>query len=62
LRAKKVAAHPSDKSLQRARLTLLKRRCAPIEVAAAITPRSFCRFMFALFPKRLAHVLADGRR
>jgi len=62
LRAKKVAARPSEQSLKRARLALLKMRCAPVEVAAAITPRFFCRFVFNLFPRRFASVLADGRR
>ena len=62
LRAKKVADRPSEKSLRRARLTLFKMRCAPVELLAAITPRSFCRFIFDLFPERLARVLADGRK
>jgi predicted O-methyltransferase YrrM len=62
LRAQKVAAQPSEQSLRRARLALLKMRCAPIEVAAAITPRSFCRFIFNVFPRRFSAVLVDGRR
>ena len=60
--AKKVAAHPSQESQKRARWALIKMRCAPIEVAAAITPRSFCRLAFNLLPQRFADVLADGRK
>jgi predicted O-methyltransferase YrrM len=62
LRAQKVAAHPSEQSRKRARLALLKMRCAPVEVAAAITPRFLCRFIFNLFPQRFARVLVDGRK
>jgi predicted O-methyltransferase YrrM len=62
LRAKKVAAHPSAKSLKRARLALLKMRCAPVELAAAMTPRFFCGFVYNLFPQFFARVLADGRK
>jgi predicted O-methyltransferase YrrM len=62
LRAKKVAAHPSAKSLRRARLALFKMRCAPIELAAAITPRFVCGFAYRLFPRFFARLLVDGRK
>jgi predicted O-methyltransferase YrrM len=62
LRARKIAAHPSKKSLHRARRALLKMRCAPIEVAAAITPRLICLFVFNLLPRRFSRSLSDGRK
>jgi predicted O-methyltransferase YrrM len=62
LRAQKVAAHPSAKSLKRARLALLKMRCAPVELTAALTPRFLCGIAYNLFPQFFARVLADGRK
>jgi len=62
LSARKIAAHPSAKSLQRARLALLKMRCAPVELTAALTPRFVCGFVYKLFPQFFARVLVDGRK
>ncbi len=62
LSARKVAPHPSGKSLKSARLALLGMRCAPIEIAAAITPRSLCGIMFRLLPSRFARSIAEGRK
>jgi predicted O-methyltransferase YrrM len=62
LRAQKVAPHPSKKSLKNARLALLKMRCAPVEIAAAITPRSICGFVLNLLPRRFSRSLSDGRK
>jgi predicted O-methyltransferase YrrM len=62
LRAKKIAARPSEHSLKRARLALLKMRCAPVEVAAAITPSAICRVVLKLLPQRFSRRLSDGRK
>jgi predicted O-methyltransferase YrrM len=62
LRAKKIAAQPSAKSLKRARLALLRMRCAPVELMAAMTPRFVCGFVYNLFPQFFARVLVDGRK
>jgi predicted O-methyltransferase YrrM len=60
--AKKIAAHPSEKSLRNAGAALFKLRCEPIEVVAAITPRKLCGLAIKLLPQRLARSLAGGHK
>jgi predicted O-methyltransferase YrrM len=60
--AKKTAKQPSRKSSQRARLALLRMQCAPVEIAAAIVPRSICRIVLGLLPQRFSRFLSDGRK
>ena len=60
--AKKVASQPSAESLRRARSTLFRLRCSPVEVAAAILPSSVCGFFLGLLPRRLSKRLSDGRK
>jgi len=62
LLARKVAAQPSQKSLQRASWRLFQMRCAPLELAATVTPRRFCRFVLDLLPPRFSRWVADGRK
>ncbi len=62
LRARKVAGAPSEKSLRRARTALLRMRCAPVELAAAVTPRFVCGLAYSLFPQFFARLLVDGRK
>jgi len=60
--ARKVALHPSAKSAREAQWALFKMRCAPLEIAAAIVPRSLCGLVFRLLPARFSRSLADGRK
>ena len=60
LSARKVAAQPSLKSRKAASRCLMKMRCHPAEIAAAILPASVCGFVLGLFPRRFARRLSDG--
>jgi hypothetical protein len=48
--------------MKRAQSALLKMRCAPVEIAAAIIPRALCGLVFRLLPQRFSRSLADGRK
>jgi len=62
LYARKVAAAPSPQSRSAANRRLLAMRLHPVEVAAAVLPRSVCGFILSLLPHRTSTLLADGRR
>jgi predicted O-methyltransferase YrrM len=62
LYARKVAEAPSARSRSAARRKLLAMRLHPVEVAAAVLPRSVCGFLLGLLPRRTSTLLADGRR
>lgn len=62
LYARKVAAAPSPASRANANRKLLSLRLHPVEIAAAILPRSVCGFILNLLPRRTSTLLADGRR
>jgi predicted O-methyltransferase YrrM len=60
--AKKIAPHPTRDSLRKAQITLLRLRCNPIEVLAAILPSRLCGFILKLLPKGFGRRLSDGRQ
>jgi predicted O-methyltransferase YrrM len=60
LQARKVACQPSFASRRAASIWLLKMRCNPIEIAAAILPSRVCGFALGLLPRKLARRLSDG--
>lgn len=62
LSAKKTALRPSKRSLKRAQLTLLKLRCNPVEISAAIIPSRLCGLILGLLPRRFSRRLSDGRK
>jgi hypothetical protein len=59
--AKKIAALPSPNSLRSARLHLLRMRCEPAELAAALLPARICGVVLALLPRHLSLKLGEGR-
>jgi predicted O-methyltransferase YrrM len=62
LHARKLALQPSPKSQKAANAALLRLRCNPVEIAAAILPSKVCGFALGLLPRRLAWRLSDGRK
>jgi predicted O-methyltransferase YrrM len=60
MRAQKIAPQPSAVSRRAARMHLLRMRCNPVEIAAAILPSRICGFLLRLFPQRVARRLSDG--
>ena len=58
---KKIAALPSPNSLRSARLHLLRMRCEPAELAAALLPARICGVVLALLPRHLSLKLGEGR-
>jgi predicted O-methyltransferase YrrM len=60
--AKKIAPHPTRESLRQAQLALLRLRCNPVEVAAAILPSSLCSLILKLLPRGFGRRLSDGRK
>jgi predicted O-methyltransferase YrrM len=62
LHAQKLAERPSIASARAARLSLLKARLQPVEIAASILPASACGFILGLLPRRFALRLSDGRK
>jgi predicted O-methyltransferase YrrM len=60
LYACKVAPRPSGGSRRAAGTCLLKMRCNPIEIAAAVLPSRVCGFVLGLLPPRVARQLSDG--
>lgn len=58
--ARKVRSEPSPRSLRNANSHLLGLRLAPVEFAAALLPRSVCRFVFGLMPARLRTTFSRG--
>jgi predicted O-methyltransferase YrrM len=60
LHARKVAPQPSSGSQKAARACLLKMRCNPVEIAAAVLPSRVCGFALGLLPRRIARRLSDG--
>ena len=60
--ARKTARYPSPASLRAARSHLLRMRCHPAEIAAAILPSSVCGFCLRLLPRRFSRRLSDGRK
>jgi predicted O-methyltransferase YrrM len=61
MQAQKIAPRPSPESQNQANLRLLKMRCNPVEIAAAILPSKVCGVILGLLPKRFALRLSDGR-
>jgi predicted O-methyltransferase YrrM len=59
--AKKIAPHPSEESLRRARRHLLKMRFEPAELAAAILPAKLRALALSLLPKKLRRRVTEGR-
>jgi predicted O-methyltransferase YrrM len=62
LTARKIAAQPSAASRRSARAQLLRMRCNPVEIAAAVLPASVCGFALGLLPRRMACRLSEGRK
>lgn len=60
LHARKVAPQPSSHSRKAARASLLRMRCNPVEIAAAVLPSNVCGFFLRLLPPRMARRLSDG--
>ena len=60
LSARKIKARPSPASARDAGRHLLKRRCHPVEIAAAVLPSKICGFVLGLLPTRLSRRLSDG--
>jgi len=60
LHATKIASQPSRTSRSAARAALLRMRCNPVEIAAAVLPKKVCGFVLALLPQRIARRLSDG--
>jgi predicted O-methyltransferase YrrM len=60
LQARKLADQPSPPSYRTAEANLLKMRCNPIEIAAAVLPSKICGFALSLLPQRWARRLSDG--
>ncbi|MGH8093189.1 MAG: O-methyltransferase [Chthoniobacterales bacterium] len=60
MHARKIALQPSAASKRAANACLLKMRCHPVEVAAAILPSKVCGFALSLLPQRWARRLSDG--
>lgn len=60
MHARKMAPQPSPASRRAARMCLLKKRCNPIEIAAAVLPSRVCGFALGLLPQRFARQLSDG--
>lgn len=58
--ARKLALHPSRGSRKAARRHLLKLRCNPVEIAAAVLPSAVCGFVLRLLPHRFSKRLSDG--
>lgn len=58
--ARKVAPQPSPHSQRAACRCLLKMRCNPVEIAAAVLPSKVCGFVLGLLPPRIARRLSDG--
>jgi predicted O-methyltransferase YrrM len=58
--ARKIAVQPSPESRRAANWHLFKRRCHPVELAAAILPSSICGFVLSLLPTRTARRLSGG--
>jgi len=61
LHAVKTAAEPSSSSLKSAKQQLLRLKCNPVEIAAALIPSGVCRFILNRLPRRFARRLSDGR-
>lgn len=59
--ARKIARHPSKAGRKAARATLLRLRCQPVEIAAAILPAPVCGFVLGMLPRALARRLSEGR-
>jgi predicted O-methyltransferase YrrM len=62
MQATKIAPQPSKTSRRAAEIALLKMRCNPIEIAAAILPAKVCGFALRLLPTRIARRLSEGCR
>lgn len=62
LYARKIAATPSPASQSAASRRLMAMRLQPVEIAAAVLPRSVCGFILGLLPRGTSTLLADGRR
>jgi predicted O-methyltransferase YrrM len=60
LQAHKIAVQPSSGSRRAARARLLKMRCNPVEIAAAVLPSRVCGFALSLLPRKIAQRLSDG--
>jgi predicted O-methyltransferase YrrM len=60
LHVRKVAPQPSSRSRRAAGTCLLKMRCNPVEIAAAVLPPKVCGFALGLVPSRIARRLSDG--
>jgi predicted O-methyltransferase YrrM len=60
LQAHKIAVQPSSGSRRAARACLLKMRCNPVEIAAAVLPSKVCGFALGLVPRKIARRLSDG--
>ena len=54
LSARKIKAHPSPASARAAGRHLLKMRCHPVEIAAAVLPSNVCGFVPGRLPSRWA--------
>jgi predicted O-methyltransferase YrrM len=59
--ARKIALHPSTASRKAARAALLRLRCQPAEIAAAILPSPVCGFVLGMLPRALARRFSEGR-
>ena len=60
LHATKIGCQPSPASRRAASNALLKMRCHPVEIAAAVLPGKVCGFALGLLPQRFARRLSDG--
>lgn len=60
--ARKIALRPSQASQRAARAKLLRMRCSPLEIGAAIVPSPVCRLILKLLPSSVIKQLFRGFR
>lgn len=60
IQAIKIGPWPSRISRIAAAIALLRMRCNPVEIAAAILPAKVCGFALGLLPKRFARRISEG--
>ena len=60
LHAGKRALQPSKASRRAARAFLMRQRCNPVEIAAALLPSPVCGWVLKRLPQRLARSLSEG--